>query len=50
MDRATLPNQNRLKVLSEWFTFDNGFLVDEGKDDPNTTISGPSWARQQNAI
>ena len=47
---AILPNQNRLKVLSEWFTFDNDFLVDEGRDDPNTTISGPLWARQQNAI
>ena len=26
------------------------FLVDEGREDPNTTISGPSSARQQNAI
>ena len=30
--------------------FDNVFLVDEGREDPNTTISGPSSARQQNAI
>ena len=28
--------------------FDNVFfLIDEGKEDPNTTISGPSLARQQ---
>ena len=26
------------------------FLVDEGREDQNTTISGPSLARQQNAI
>ena len=26
------------------------FLVDEGREDPNTTISGPSSACQQNAI
>ena len=25
-------------------------LVDEGRKDPNTTISGPSSARQRNAI
>ena len=35
--------------------FDNVFLcfffsVDEGRDDPNTTISGPTLARQQNAF
>ena len=26
------------------------FLFDEGKKDPNTTISGPSLVRQRNAI
>ena len=26
------------------------FIVDEGWEDPNTTISGPSSARQRNAI
>ena len=26
------------------------FLVDEGREGPNTTISGPSSASQQNAI
>ena len=26
------------------------FLVDDGRDDPNTTKSGPSSARQRNAI
>ena len=30
--------------------FDIFFLVDEGREDPNTTISGPSLACQQNAI
>ena len=29
---------------------DNFFLVDEGIEDPNTTINGPSSARQRNAI
>ena len=29
---------------------DNVFLVDEGRDDPNTTISEPSSALQPNAI
>ena len=27
-----------------------GFLVDDEWEDPNTTISGPSTARQRNAI
>ena len=26
------------------------FLVDEGREDPNTTISGPSLARQRMAF
>ena len=31
-------------------SFANGvFFVDEGRDDPNTTISGPTSARQRNA-
>ena len=30
--------------------FDNILLVDERRDDQNTTKSGPSSARQQNAI
>ena len=30
--------------------FDNVFLVDEGRENPSATISGPSSARQQNAI
>ena len=31
--------------------FDNvSFLVVEGREDPNTTISGPSSVRQRNAI
>ena len=35
-------------TLTTFFCFD--FLVDEGKKDPDTTISGPSSARQRNAI
>ena len=43
------------KFCQRGSNFDNSFfvcffLVDEGKEDPNTTISGPSWARQRNAI
>ena len=39
------------KVLTEGSTFDNvSFLVVEGREDPNTTISGPSSVRQRNAI
>ena len=30
--------------------FDNFFLVVDGIEDPNTTINGPSSARQRNAI
>ena len=30
--------------------FDSLFLVDEGMEDPNTAINGPSSARQRNAI
>ena len=26
------------------------FLVDEGREDPNTAIRGPSWSRQRNAF
>ena len=41
-------------VLSERALFDIVFflyfLVDKGREDPSTTISGPSLARQQNAI
>ena len=30
--------------------FDNVFFVDEGREDPNRTMTAPSSARQQNAI
>ena len=38
------------KVLSEEVQLWHFFLVDEGREDPNTTISGPWSARQRNAI
>ena len=43
------------KILSEGVqllqrSFSVFFLVDEGKEDPNTTISGSPSARQRNAI
>ena len=39
------------KILSEGSNFDNVFffiLVNEGREDRNTTISGPSSVRQRN--
>ena len=30
------------KVLSEWSNFDKGFLVDEMRVNPHTTLSRPS--------
>ena len=44
------------KFCQRGSNFDNVFLffflhvIDEGREDPNTTISGPSSARQRNAI
>ena len=38
------------KIMSDGSNLDNGILVDEGWEDPNTTLSGPSSARQRNAI
>ena len=38
------------KILSGESNFDNFFLVDEGREDSNTTINGPSSTRQRNAI
>ena len=35
------------KVLSEGSNF---FLVDDGREDPKTTKSGPSSARHRNAV
>ena len=56
-----LPSLQRVSTLAAWLYSDamRGsrkfcqrlfFLVDEGREDPSTTISGPSPARQQNAI
>ena len=38
------------KVLSGRGSYCDVFLVDERREDPNTTISGPLSARQRNAI
>ena len=38
------------KLCQRGSNFDNFFLVDEGRKDSNTTISGPSSARQRYAI
>ena len=38
------------KLLSEGVNFDNVFLVDKGREDQKSTISGPSLTRQRNAI
>ena len=46
MSAAKVVHARIQKVLSEGVQF---FLVDEGREDPNTTKSGPSSAHQQNA-
>ena len=38
-----------VQIVQRFFFFKKN-LVDEGQEDPNTTLSGPSSARQQNAI
>ena len=50
-----IVNMRGSRKFCQWGSkFDNVFLVfflvDEGIEDPNVTISGPSSARQQNAI
>ena len=37
---------SKFDFFSLFFIFSN----DEGREDQNTTINGPSWARQRNAI
>ena len=48
----TLNHSRIQKVLSEGVQLDKVFFVkfDERRKDPNTTISGPSTARQRNAF
>ena len=47
------PNKHSMcgswKFCKRWSKFDV-FLVDEGRDDPNTTKSGPTLTCQQNTI
>ena len=43
--KATKPTNARIQKISS-----EGALVDEEKENPNTSISGPSSARQRNAI
>ena len=38
------------KLCQRGSNFDNIFLVYEGREDQSTTFSGPSSARQRNAI
>ena len=38
------------KFCQRGSNFEAFFLVDEGREDPNTTKSGPPLARQRNAI
>ena len=38
------------KLCQRGSKFDKFFLADEGKEDPNTTLSGTSSAGQRNAI
>ena len=38
------------KVMSGGSNCEFFFLIDEGREDPNTTLSGPSSALQRNAI
>ena len=38
------------KFYQRGSNFDNIFLVDEGREDPNRLISGPSSARRRNAV
>ena len=38
------------KFCQRGSNFDTFFLVDEGREDPSTTVSGPSSAHQKNAI
>ena len=40
----TIAHARIQKVLSEGSNFDNVFLVDEGREDQNTTISGTALA------
>ena len=38
------------RKFCQWMSNSDVFLVGEGRKDPHTTKSGPSLARQQNAI
>ena len=49
-DPVWTPHARIQKVLSKGSTFDKFFLVDEGIENPNITIIGPSSVRQRNAI
>ena len=44
------PHARIQKILSEGSKFDNFILVDEGWENQNTAVSGPSSASQRNAI
>ena len=45
--RSCADPESSVRVDPTLTTF---FLLDEGREDPNTTLSGPSLARQGNVI
>ena len=55
MQQRTCADPERLargaqSLTNQCFFLLFSFLVDEGRKDPNTAISGPSSARQRNTI
>ena len=46
----TVFMRESIKLCQKGSDFDKVFLVDEGREDPSTTISGPLTTRQRNVI
>ena len=50
-NRTSFPMRGSRKFFQRGSNFDYVFFfVDDGRDNPNTNISGPSSAQQRNAI
>ena len=47
--KACADPESFIKGGPTW-NFDNFFVVDEGREDPNTTISGPSSAASETPL